>query len=149
MSVTERGSSPADVVTGEQVPLVNYLALTDAPHLVATVCTACGASYFGRRNGCAACGGAQFTTRAVAREGVLTSFSIVHLAAPGVDVPFISGTIDCDGVLVKANVVGVPCQPEAVHVGMRLQLTTWPLAPDVDGRVAIAFGFTPTEGNDV
>ena len=44
----------------EQIPLVDYLALGDEPHLVAHQCTSCGARFFDRRNACASCGGDTF-----------------------------------------------------------------------------------------
>ena len=73
-----------------QVPLVDYLALGDTPHLVAHECSTCGARYFDRRNACANCGGTTFGEADVATDGEVRSFTIVTFAAPGVTVPFVS-----------------------------------------------------------
>ena len=81
----------SDVAT--QVPLVDYLILGDEPHLQASECTACGARFFDRRNACAACFNTEFTTVDIPTEGVLTSFTIVAHAAPGIDVPFVADNI--------------------------------------------------------
>ena len=65
----------------EQIPLVDYLVLGDEPHLVANVCTSCGARFFDRRNACAACSGTEFEQTDVATEGTVSTFTIVAFAA--------------------------------------------------------------------
>jgi uncharacterized OB-fold protein len=126
-----------------QIPLVDYLVLGDEPHLVAHECTACGARYFDRRNACASCSGTEFTLADIPTEGVLRTFTIVTFAAPGIPVPFVSGIIDCGGTSVRANVVDVEPTPEAVTLGMKVRLTTFPIGADGEGTEAIGFGFAP------
>ncbi|HUC37871.1 MAG TPA: OB-fold domain-containing protein [Acidimicrobiales bacterium] len=126
-----------------QVPLVDYLALGDAPYLVAHECKACGARYFDRRNACASCEGTEFDLVPVSTTGELRAFTIVAFAAPGVPVPFVAGLVDCDGTSVRANVVNIPPDPEHVKLGMKLRLTTFPIGTDDEGTEAIGFGFEP------
>ena len=126
-----------------QIPLVDYLVLGDEPHLVAHECTACGARYFDRRNACASCSGTEFTPADIPTEGVLRTFTIVTFAAPGIPVPFVSGIIDCGGTSVRANVVDIEPTPEAVTLGMKVRLTTFPIGADGEGTEAIGFGFAP------
>lgn len=129
-----------------QIPLVDYLVLDDGPpHLVASECTSCGARYFDRRNACASCFGTNFESAKIATEGTLRTFTIVAFAAPGVDVPFVSGVIDCGGTSVRGNIVDV--EPDAAHVrlGMRVRLTTYSLGTDDQGTEAIAFAFEPIQ----
>ena len=126
-----------------QVPLVDYLALGDHPHLVAHECPTCGARYFDRRNACANCGGTEFGSTDVATDGEVRSFTIVTFAAPGVQVPFVSAIIDCDGTSVRANLINVEPTPEAVSLGMKVRLATYSLGADDDGTEAIGFGFEP------
>ena len=126
-----------------QVPLVDYLALGDRPHLVAHECPTCGARYFDRRNACANCGGTEFGSTDVATDGEVRSFTIVTFAAPGVQVPFVSAIIDCDGTSVRANLINVEPTPEAVSLGMNVRLATYSLGADDDGTEAIGFGFEP------
>lgn len=132
---------------GEQIPLVDYLVLGDEPHLVAQECTACGARYFDRRNACAACGATGFSPARVANEGELRAFTIVSFAAPGVPVPFVAGVVDCGGTSVRGNVVNVEPDPDHVHTGMKLRLTTVPVGTDASGTEAVGFGFEPV-GDD-
>ena len=135
---SEQLSEPA-----KQIPIVDYLALGDDPHLVATECAACGAHYFDRRNACASCFGTEFTTADVATEGTLRAFTIVAFAAPGVPVPFVAAVVDCDGTSVRTNIVNVEPDAEHVSLGMKVRLTTFPIGADEAGTEAIGFGYEP------
>ena len=127
-----------------QVPLVEYLHLEPEPHLVAYECRNCGARFFDRRNACASCGRTDFASAAVDGAGALRSFSIVHRAAPGIPVPFVSAIVRTDdGTWVRSNVVNCAPTPEAVKLGMKVRLTTYPIGTDDDGTEAVAFGYEP------
>ena len=128
---------------GQQIPLVEYLALGDRPHLVANECESCGARFFDRRNACASCSGTSFHTVDVPREGVLRTFTIVSFAAPGVPVPFVAAVVDCGGTSVRGNIVNVEPTPEHVKTGMKVRLTTVPVGTDAGGTEAIGFGYEP------
>jgi uncharacterized protein len=128
---------------GGTVPLVDYLVLGERPHLAANECAGCGARFFDRRNACAACGGTAFATAEIGTDGVLTAFTIVSFAAPGVPVPFVAGVVDCGGTSVRANVVNVEPDPDHVRLGMKVRLTTFPIGTDGEGTEAIGFGFEP------
>ena len=126
-----------------QIPFVDYLELGEHPHLVARECTGCGARYFARRNACASCFGTDFGSVAISTDGVLRAFTIVTFAAPGVDVPFVAGVIDCDGTSVRGNIVNCPPDPDHVHLGMAVRLTTWVVGTDSAGVEAVNYGFEP------
>ena len=134
----------ADTATPSRVPLVEYLTLDDGePHLTAHECRSCGARFFDRRNACASCFGTDFTTVKIATEGILRTFTIVAFAAPGVEVPFVSGVIDCDGTSVRGNLRNVEPDADHVHTGMAVKLTTDSLGADDHGTEAIGFAFEP------
>lgn len=127
-----------------QVPIVGYLVLGEQPHLQANRCVKCDALYFDRRNACAACGNGQFQPEALANTGVLSAFTIVHRASPSVPTPYVSAVIALDGGgVVKANLVGVDADPEAIHTVDKVELTTWVAGTDDDGTEAVAFGYKP------
>ena len=127
-----------------QVPLVDYLHLEPEPHLVAHQCRECEARFFDRRNACARCGRTGFDAVAVDGNGELRAFTVVHRAAPGIPVPFVSAIVRTnDGTWVRSNVVNCDPTPEAVTLGMRVQLTTYPIGTDDDGTEAVAFGYEP------
>jgi uncharacterized OB-fold protein len=128
------------------VPVVNYLSIDESgPHLECAACSACGARYFGRRNACASCGGQDFHTVALSTTGRVEAYSIVHVAQPGIPVPFIAVMVNCDGVLVKANLVGVDPIPTAVETGMRVRLVTFEFGVDAGGCSAVGFAFALEE----
>ena len=127
------------------VPIVDYLVLGGAPHLVAKECTACGARFFDRRNACAACFATDFRNAEIATTGELKAFTIVAFAAPGVPVPFVAGVVDCDGTSVRANVINTDPDADHVSLGMKLRLATYVVGTDDDGTEAIGFGFEPLE----
>jgi uncharacterized protein len=126
------------------IPIVDYLVLGDHPHLAAQRCDACGAHYFDRRDGCAACFHDAFTTVPVSTSGTLETFTIVAMAAAGVPVPFAAGVVDCDGIAVRTNLINVEPSPQVIELGMPLQLTTFPIGVDDNGITAIGFGYEPT-----
>ena len=127
----------------EPIPIVNYLVLGDEPHLVSHECVNCKARFFGRRNACAKCFGTEFCDVAVATAGEVRSFTIVAFAAPGVEVPFVSAIIDCDGISVNANIINTKPDPEHVSLGMKVKLATYSMGTDGQGVEAIGFGFEP------
>ena len=129
-----------------QVPLVSYLTLGDPPRLIARECRQCGARFFDRRNACASCGGqAGFDDAVLPGEGALRTFTIVSVAAPGVPVPYVAGVIDLGGTSVRANLVNVKPDPDALALGMRVRLCTFSMGTDADGVEAIGFGFEPAD----
>jgi len=125
------------------VPIVDYLVLSDEPHLIAHECTNCGARFFDRRNACASCFAEDFRDVDIPTEGELKAFTIVSLAAPGIPVPFVAGVVDCDGTSVRGNVINTDPDPEHVSLGMKLRLATFSLGTDEAGTEAIGFGFEP------
>lgn len=131
-----------------QTPFVSYLRLGDAPMLVANECSACGARFFDRRNACASCSGRKFREVEVAREGEVASFSIVAVAAPGVDVPFVPAVVDCDGTSVRGNIINCPPDPQHVELGMKVRLATYVIGTDAEGVEAVNYGFEPLQAQE-
>ena len=129
-----------------QIPLVDYLTLGDRPHLTAHECTRCGARYFDRRNACANCFESEFRTVEVVTEGEVRAFTIVSVAAPGIEVPFVSAVMDCGGTSVNANIINTAADPEHIRTGMKVRLATYSMGTDEAGVEAVGFGFEPING---
>ena len=134
--------TPAPVIAG-QIPIVDYLVLEPEPHLRAHECASCHARYFDRRNACANCSGTEFSDVDVPTAGVLSTYTIVSFAPPGVDAPFVAAIVDCAGTRVRGKLLNVPPTPENVALGMPLRLATYSLGADADGVEAIGYGFEP------
>ena len=128
---------------GKQVALVDYLALEPEPHLVANECTKCGARFFDRRNACASCENEEFKKVDIATQGEVRAFTIVSMAAPGIQVPFVAAVVDCDGTSVRGNLIDVEPDDQHVSLGMKVELATTSVGADDDGTEAVGFGFRP------
>ena len=127
-----------------QVPLVEYLHIGARPYLKARECTSCGARFFDRRVACGNCGAQEFKNVRVRNQGVVTAFTIVHRAAPGIPAPYVSAIIQTDdGTSVRSNVVNCTPDPDHVTLGMKVKLTTYSIGTDDEGTEAIAFGYQP------
>lgn len=128
-----------------RIPMVDYLVLDgEVPTLVAHECASCQALYFERRNACAHCGADDFAPRRLARTGVVTSFTIVHRSAPGVEVPFFSVVVALDGGgSVKATLREIDVNPELITPHFPVELTTFVAGVDSEGDQAVAFAFRP------
>jgi len=141
--MTDLSAAPVEAPSIDRIPIVEYLELGERPHLRAWECCACQARYFDRRNGCARCFAKDFRTVDVPDEGIVTAFTIVAVAAPGVEVPFVPAVVDCAGTKVRTNLINVEATPENVRVGMRVRLATYAIGRDQAGTEAIGFGFEP------
>jgi uncharacterized protein len=130
-------------LTSVKVPIVDYLVLEPEPRLRAHECASCKARYFDRRNACANCSGTQFTDVEVPTTGVLSTYTIVSFAPPGVDAPFVAAIVDCRGTSVRGKLLNVPPTPDNVLLGMPLRLATYSLGADPSGVEAIGYGFEP------
>ena len=127
----------------EQVPVVDHLVLTDGgAHLVGHRCRECGATYLERRNACASCGGEAFARTALAERGAIESFTVVHRGAPKATGPFVSVVVRLDdGVYVKANLLDVAPEAQAVDFDVPVRLQTFVAGTDEAGTEAVAYGF--------
>lgn len=134
-----------------RMPIVGYLCLDDGPpHLRAHECVRCGALFFDRRNACSRCGRRTFRNRALATEGTVSTFSIVHQTAPNVEVPFVSAVVElAGGGAVKTTIREIEPEPSAIRLGMPVQLTTFVVGTDDDGTEAVAFAFVPATNEGV
>jgi uncharacterized OB-fold protein len=129
----------------QQIPLVDYLVLSDPPHLEGQACVSCGALYLDRRNACAHCGGTDFSRKPLSNDGRVRAFTIVHRAAPSVPAPHTSVVVDLDGGgVVKANLLDTT-DPDAITPGMPVSLATFVAGVDDDGVEAVAFGYRKRE----
>lgn len=133
-------------VTGQVIPVAEYLALGDRPHLAGFRCADCGAVYLLRRSACSRCGGAEFGERVdLGDRGVVTAATVVHRAPPGVVTPFVSGVVALSGGgFVRTNLTGAVDDPVAA-VGRPAVMRTGPIATDSRGVEAIGYEFEVQE----
>lgn len=116
------------------------------PYLEGQKCDSCGAISLKKRMACAKCGGRDTVNPTkLATTGKLHSFSIIHRAFPGIEVPFISAIADLDGGgTIKTNMVGIDADPDKITLGMDIQVD-FQTAPrkDADGNEYLTFVIKP------
>lgn len=114
-------------------PIVtSYLDAAADGRLTVPVCADCGETFFPPRAACPHCLSASVDLRESSGEGVVYSYSIVHLEYHptwGDETPYVNALVDLDdGPVVFANVVD--CDPDDVDVGLPVEVRF----ASVDGR---------------
>lgn len=140
MSETERSGKP----------VVPYTVFDEAgnPYLLGSRCKQCGATHLGHFENCPNCGArGQLDTVRLSDHGTLYNYTIVYRSLPGVQVPFISATVDLDGGgTVRGNLLDVAPDPQVVKFGMPVRVVFRSAATAVEnGEGYIAHFFVPAE----
>ena len=89
----------------------------------AAKCTKCGKVFFPPRQVCNACRGREFKKVTLEQEGVVETFTVIHVAPSGFgdEAPYVVGIIKLDdGAKVTAQVVD--CEPKELSIGDRVRL---------------------------
>ena len=136
MSETAHASVP--LIAGEAVQ-----TRTDGkPYLVGSACRRCGARVFPPVAVCPECLSEDLESLDLSRRGTLYSFSTVHVAPRGWNVPYVAGYVDLpEGVRVFAHVVGA--ESESLDMDMAVELTIADLGVDAEVASFASYAFTP------
>jgi uncharacterized OB-fold protein len=133
-------------------PIVPYLKLEPAAHLVGQKCGACGAVYAETaRLACSKCGATgAFKTIELSTRGKIYVFSVIHQSFPGIKTPYVTAIVDLpEGVSVRASIDDVdPEQAEKEPhkmFNMPVEMITRVAAKDQEGHDVIAFAFRPSK----
>jgi len=116
------------------------------PYLEALACERCGKLFLDVRRHCSACGARDaLKPRALAQTGTLHTYTIVYRSLPGVRVPYVSAVVDLDGGgTVKSNLEGVPAEPAAIQIGMRVRLSYSEIDRSAQGKPSVlVYAFAP------
>ena len=109
-------------------------------HLLGSRCPSCGACFFPQRRVCSRCLADELEAAPLSSRGTVYTSTVVHQAAPGFEVPYALAYVDLsDGVRVLGQVVGV--EPDAVRIGMEVELSLEPFGEDAEGRGLIGYRF--------
>ncbi len=120
----------------QPLPIKPHLKIPDSgdPYLEGFKCKSCGAISLRERLACGNCGARDaLEPHRLANTGTLHSFSIIHRAFPGIEVPFISAIADLEGGgTIKTNMIDIEPDPEKIELGMDIEVT-YAIAPRKDG----------------
>lgn len=111
-------------------------------HLNASRCTACGALFYPPLERCAACWAEPLQPCAVTGEGVLYSYTVVHVRRAGWPQPYALAMVDFPiGLRVFGQLdLGTGLQ---LRTGMRVRLSHGALRQDAEGRAVVGYRFVP------
>ncbi|MBI5366652.1 MAG: Zn-ribbon domain-containing OB-fold protein, partial [Planctomycetes bacterium] len=107
----------------------------------AAQCTKCGKVAFPPRPVCHGCRGREFTKTILPQDGVIETFTVIHVAPSGFadDVPYVVGIVAlANGVKLTTQIVD--CRPEEVEIGTPVHLEFRRLRQDGESGI-ICYGY--------
>jgi len=137
---------------GRQIPIREGLLTTplvpsEQVSLVGSRCAHCGEISLGKRASCSNCGGNRLEEMALNKRGKLWTYTVIRHKPPGdfkgpePFVPFGLGLVELpEGIRVLSPLA---VDPEAIQVGMELELEVYPLYIDENKNEVLAFRFRP------
>ena len=113
------------------------------PTLIGMACDDCGAKTFPPAPVCPECMSENVSDIDLSQTGSLYTWSVVHVAPKGWNVPYIVGYVDLpEGVRVFAHIVDA--EADALEMDMTVGLTTATLGENENGPVE-SYAFTPVK----
>jgi uncharacterized OB-fold protein len=131
----------------KQVPIKGArLRLGDSPALLGSRCPRCGEHFYPPRHVCLNCYQEGMDETALSTVGELRTFTIARMGLPGTAMPapyVIAQVWLPEGVAVSTVLDDV--DPEAVSIGMSVELVVEKLSTDSDGNDVMTFKFRPAK----
>lgn len=119
------------------------------PTLLGSACESCGTTVFPAQDGCPKCGTAGMRATELPRSGRIWSYTVQYFEpkAPfrhdGPFGPYGVAYVDLGPVIVEGRLL--QDDPDRVHVGDPVQLSTVHAFTDDDGTAVLSFAFEQTE----
>ena len=123
----------------------------DEPQLIGSRCADCGIITFPTQDSCPRCASTDMDSHLLARRGWLWAWTTQEFpppsppyTGPSADafVPFGVGYVELDGD-VKVETRITEADPEALDIGMEMELVLLPFRTDDDGNEVVTFAFRP------
>ncbi len=123
----------------------------DEPQLIGSRCADCGIITFPTQDSCPRCASTDMDSHLLARRGWLWAWTTQEFpppsppyTGPSADafVPFGVGYVELDGH-VKVETRITEADPEALDIGMEMELVLLPFRTDDDGNEVVTFAFRP------
>ena len=123
----------------------------DEPQLIGSRCADCGIVTFPTQDSCPRCASTEMDDQLLPRRGWLWAWTTQEFAPPSPPyggpagdafVPFGVGYVELDGE-VKVETRLTEADPEALSIGMEMELVVLPFRTDDDGNEVVTFAFRP------
>ena len=134
----------AEVARGSERPWVPFRpgVLDEEGHVLGSRCPSCEAHFFPTRQVCSRCLAEDLEQVALSTRGTLYTYTVLHQAAPGFEVPLVLGYVDLpERVRILGQVAGL--EPDSLRMGMELDLSVEPFAHDEEGQTVMGYRFRP------
>lgn len=122
--------------------------LDGTPLLLGQRCTSCGEVFIGlEREFCANCCEPALVRTTLSTRGELFTYTVVHQQLRGalVEVPYVMARVRLpEGVTVQTILIDI--EPNAVQIGMPVDICLRKLGEGEDGSILVNFFFRPAEG---
>jgi uncharacterized OB-fold protein len=136
-----------------QVPVAEGLFTWPAeePQLTGSSCSACGIITFPQQDSCPRCAATTMAEQLLARRGRLWAWTTQDFPPPSPPysgptgkefVPFAVGYVELAGE-VKVETRLTEADPDALKLGMEMELVVLPFRTDDDGNEVVTFAFRP------
>ena len=119
----------------------------EKPQLIGSRCPSCGELFFPRKDieMCGYCQSAELEEVKLSRNGKVYSYTIVTQRPPVYykgEVPYALGFVELpEGIRIET--LFTECEPDALHVGMEVEMVVEKLHEDEDGNEVMAYKFRP------
>jgi uncharacterized OB-fold protein len=138
-----------------RVPIAEglFTGSAERPQLIGSRCQACAQVTFPRQPSCPACTGDRTEEILLSRRGVLWTWTIQRFPPPAPPFagdresfePFGVGYVELpEGLRVEARLT--ESDPEALAIGMPMELVLEPFDRDAEGNERMTFAFRPLDG---
>ena len=138
---------PEASIERKQVPIRGArLRLGDSPALLGSRCPDCGEHFYPPRYVCLNCYREGLDEVALSTRGELWTYTVARMALPGslMTAPYVIAQVRLsEGVQVGTVLTDVA--PEAVKIGMPLELTVEKVSVDSEGNDVMTFKFRPVK----
>jgi uncharacterized OB-fold protein len=123
----------------------------DAPQLIGSRCTACGIVTFPAQESCPRCASTEMEEHLLSRRGRLWAWTTQEFPPPSPPyagasgdafAPYGVGYVELPGE-VKVETRLTESDPEALSIGMEMELVVVPFRTDDDGNEVVTFAFRP------
>ena len=115
--------------------------------LVGGRCGDCGTTFFPSAHVCPECMSEKVAPTDLSSDGSLYSWSVVHAAPKGWNLPFIAAYVDLpEDIRVFAHIVEVDPDSLAMDMAVKTRIAT--LGSDESGAAFESFAFTPVQKGD-
>ena len=137
-----------------QVPVAEGIFTwpSQTPQLIGTRCSACGIVTFPRQASCPRCASTEMAEHLLARRGRLWAWTTQEFPPPAPPyagptgqafVPFAVGYVELGDVKVETRLTDA--NPDALAIGMDMELVVVPFRTDDDGNEVVTFAFRPVD----